>query len=278
MPNTLGKTLSSALRAYYLGPEHPMKLRFWWWFRKRLNYARLTIPYGEGGWITVDERDVVSGFVFVEGAYEPEVWDALARYARADEVVWDVGGNIGTVAIRAVLDPRVRVVHAFEPDPVNAEVLEHNLGLNGDGFVVHRVALDSASEVRHLHLAPSANRGLSSLALATSTGKTVEVECRPADELVFDLGVEAPTLMKVDVEDWELHVLRGARRLLAEKPPRAIIFEAASDGRGEIVEREIVELLEGVGYRVERLLRPDGAVESRENYLAVHGSVAPQGA
>ena len=74
MTRILGKRVSRALRAYYLGPGHPMKLRFWWGMRERLRYPRLTIPYAGRGWITVDERDMLQGEIFVTGAYEPEVW------------------------------------------------------------------------------------------------------------------------------------------------------------------------------------------------------------
>lgn len=278
MPRTIGRKASKLLRAYYLGPDHPMKIRFWGWFRRLTRYPRLTLPYADGGWITVDERDVVSRFVMEDGGYEPEVWDALAAFARRDEVVWDVGGNIGTVSIRAVRDPRVRMVHAFEPDPANADVLEHNLALNGSRFRVHRVALHSRTETLHLNVAPDANRGLSSLARATSTGRTTAVQGVTVDDLVFERGVDAPTLMKMDVEDWEIHVVRGARRLLAERPPRAIVLESESDASGAMVDVELRGLLEAAGYRVERLARPDATIESRENYLAVRREAGAEAA
>jgi FkbM family methyltransferase len=275
LPQVLGKRLSRILRAYYLGPHHPSKLRIWWGFRRLTNYPRLTIPYGEGGWITVDERDVVSGFVFVTGDYEPEVWEALSAQARDADVLWDVGANIGTVSIPALLDERIRELHAFEPDPTNASVLERNLALNGTGYSLHRLALGDRSEVRQLHLAPTANAGLSSLAAATSTGVSVAVECRTVDQLVFEDGLAAPTLMKVDVEGWELQVFRGARRLLRELPPRAIVFEAESDPRGQMTEDPLLAELEEAGYRVRRIARQEGGIESRENYLALHPGGEP---
>lgn len=265
----LGKGLSRALRAYYMGPHHPMKLRFYWGLRKLLGYRRLTIPYAGSGWITVDERDVVSGLVFTDGAYEPEVWATLGAYATGGEVLWDVGANIGTVSVRAVNDPRVRAVHSFEPDPANAAILRHNLALNGGTHTVHPLALSDRTETLALNIAPTNNRGLSSLARGTSTRRTHEVQCRTVDDLVFAEGIEAPTLMKVDVEDWEAHVFRGAKRLLAERPPRAIVFEAESDERGEITDAALLEVFRELGWRITRIERPDGTVETRENYLAL---------
>ncbi|MBD0319022.1 MAG: FkbM family methyltransferase [Gemmatimonadetes bacterium] len=257
---------SRLLRAYHRGPEHPMKLRLYWAARKLQGYRRLTLPYAGTGWITVDERDVVGGHIFTQGAYEPEVWAALAAYARGDEVLWDVGANIGAVSVHGVNDARIGAVHAFEPDPGNAVILRHTLALNGGRSTIHPFALSDRAERRALHIAPTANRGLSSLATATSTGATHLVECRTVDELVFESGVEAPTLMKVDVEDWEAHVFRGARRLLAERPPRAIVFEAAADARGAIADADLRELF--AGWRVTHVAR-GAELETRENYLAV---------
>lgn len=42
MPKVLGKKISRVLLAYYRGPDHPMKLRLWGWFRQLTRYPRLT--------------------------------------------------------------------------------------------------------------------------------------------------------------------------------------------------------------------------------------------
>jgi FkbM family methyltransferase len=259
--------LSELCCAYYRGPEHPMKQRVWSWLRRASGYARLTVRYGRGGYITLDERDLLQREILVAGTYEPEVWEALSAFARAAEVVWDVGAHIGSFAIRALLDTRVGEVHAFEPDPIQAEVLSQNLALNGRQYVVHRYALGCRHERRQLQRGPLANMGLSSLVLRGGS-ETCEVECRSADEVVFSDGVPAPTLLKVDVEGWEGEVLRGAERLLREQPPRAIVLEAACDASGEVLDPGIVEYLRSHGYEWRRIIRPSGIIDVRENYLA----------
>jgi hypothetical protein len=96
----------------------------------------------------------------------------------------------------------------------------------------------------------------------------IAVECRSADEAVFSEGVQAPTLLKIDVEGWEWEVLRGAERLLREHPPKAIVFESTADESGSILERSVPEFLQEHGYLVRWIQRPSGIVEPRENYLA----------
>lgn len=268
MARVAGRLVSRICEAYYLGPEHPMKQRVWRWLRRSLGYPRLTVRYAGGGWITLDERDVLQREILVSGLYEPEVWETLASFAHEAEVVWDVGAHIGSVAIRALLDERVREVHAFEADPLQAAVLAENLRLNGGRYFVHSYALGSQQEHRLLHRGPIENMGLSSLATETCR-ETCAIECRSSDQVVFEDRVAAPTLLKIDVEGWEGEVLLGAKRLLAERPPRAIVLEAACDLRsGEARDTDMVAYLRSHGYQWHHIRRRSGIVDSRENYLA----------
>lgn len=265
-----GKHLSKALANYYNGPDHPMKMRIWSWLRRHAVTGRLTIPYCAAGWITVDEADLIQREVLTRGTYEPEVWSQLATFAMRDEVVWDVGANVGTVTIQASLDTRVRVVHGFEPDPRTREVLLANIALNlREKCQIHAFALSDREAERTMVSGPAANRGLSTLADGR-TGMLHVVRCTTADDLIFDKGVPPPTLMKIDVEGWEQMVLAGSPRLLAECPPKAIVFEALAEDTGDMKELDIVALLARHHYRINHIARPSGIIDERENYLAIH--------
>jgi FkbM family methyltransferase len=253
-----------------------MKLRLWGWLRQLSGYPRLTVPYAGGAWITLDERDWLQREVLLTGTYEPEVWDALASHAAAAEILWDVGAHIGVVALRAVTDPRFAEIHAFEPAPVTREILLRHADMNAGGVRVHPWALGDCRERRRLRPGPASNTGLSSLAVAGADA--VDVECVTADELVFEGGgLPSPTLLKIDVEGWEGRVLAGAARLLRERPPRMIVIEAAARPCGAMAEPEIEVDLRALGYRVGRLVRPEGRILDRENYVAVHDRAGPPG-
>src|SRR5207245_2543107 len=103
----LGPGTSRAMRAYYLGPDHPMKLRLWTWLRRSTGYPLLTVRYCGRGWIALDERDYVQRYVLTDGLYEPEVWEALFSSAWDSEVLWDIGAHVGTFTVRSMLDSRV---------------------------------------------------------------------------------------------------------------------------------------------------------------------------
>jgi FkbM family methyltransferase len=169
--------------------------------------------------------------------------------------------------VRALADARVRSVLAFEPDPRQFELLRMHLALNGGRGTALAFALSDRRERRPMRHGGDANTGLSSLT-AEPDAETFDVNCRTADELVFDEGLPAPTLVKIDVEGWESHVLTGFKRILCEKPPRAIVFETDALESGEPVDGSIAAALGSLGYGVRRLPRRSGIIDVRENYLA----------
>jgi FkbM family methyltransferase len=269
-PNAFGRLLSRLLVTYYLGPDHPMKLRFWGWFRKAVNYTRLTIPYS-GGWITLDERDYLQHAILRTGAYEPEIWDALARVMNEREIVWDIGANIGSFTLKALHDRRVARVVAIEPDSLHAAVLRYNIKLNGQEArcLLKQVALSDERRKQIFFHGTFPHTGGSNLGTDLGNGY-FEVECWTVDKLVFETGVSAPTLMKIDVESWEEPLFRGASRLLCNQPPRAIVVEGDSDQQGNLQNQELAALLAQYGYRIQWLRRYSGDIYTRENYLATY--------
>jgi FkbM family methyltransferase len=277
----INKTISRILSAYYRGPDHPLKLRLWRYMRRWSGYPPLTIAFGDGCWITIDERDWLQSSIFTSGAYEPEVWEALAQYATGDEVVWDVGANVGSFVLTAVRDSRVRSVCAFEPDPLTLKTLTANLALNGNPAIVYPLALSDAPERRVLIHGPASNMGMSTLSPTSSTGMsehvsdqrtelpTFDVNCRTTDELITEGSAEAPSLMKVDVEGWEYHVFNGAQQLLRSNRLKAIAFEGGCDTTGRLTDDRLEDSLSRFGYCISHIRRPDGEIRGVENYLAV---------
>jgi FkbM family methyltransferase len=266
LPSRHGKLFSRFLWAYFRGPDHWAKLRLWSYFRRLTGHPRLTIPYA-GGYLTIDERDYLQRMILSEGSYEPEVWSCLESAAVADEVFWDVGGHVGAMSVKALLDPRFAQVHAFEPDLAQARILKLNLRLNSDRGTVHNLALSDTSGSRAFYRATGSNSGMSSLHPVDS-GEQLQVRCATIDELVFGEGVAPPTLMKIDVEGWESQVFAGACQLLEKAPPKRIVFESTSDPGGRPIIKSIPEYLARFSYEVEWIRRPSGAVEPNENFCA----------
>lgn len=80
--------------------------------------------------MALDPSDYIDSFIIKEGYYESEVFDALAsRLQSSNDVVWDVGANIGIHSLTmAKLNPGLTVV-CFEPNPCLVEVLRWQMRL-----------------------------------------------------------------------------------------------------------------------------------------------------
>lgn len=247
-----------------------MKLRIWYGLYRLFGCPRLLVRYGKNGWITLDERDFVQRKVLTQGYYEPEVWDMLSLYMSNSEVFWDVGAHVGSVAIRALQDERIKEVHAFEPDPEQVAHLCLNTSLNKGISYIHKIALSDKNEISKFYHGPEANVGVSSLKSSMYLDHLpINVICKTADHIVFVEGVHPPSIMKIDVEGWELQVFKGAERLLCENSPKAIVFESECDNLGHLKCPEIPEFLAKFGYIIKRVKRPNGDIEPRENYIAI---------
>jgi FkbM family methyltransferase len=176
----------------------------------------------------------------------------LATLLRAGDVVLDVGANVGLytlVASRLVGD--LGLVHAFEPAPATADVLQHNLDLNAiRNVVVHRTAVASSSGRATLRLPVPGEPGLATIVGGAGT-VVAEVSTLRLDEFLRAHSLESVALLKVDVEGAELAVLEGAGELLGDSI-RCILFEVLNGST------EVQSYLAARGFRL-HVVQPPGA-------------------
>ncbi len=134
------------------------------------------------------------------------------------DVVLDVGAHIGSYTLRysKMVGSQGKVI-AFEPEPDNRRILNWNIRLNKAGNVsVRSEALGNFHGKARLKL--SVHAGVHSFVRTSSeirqTGEIL-VPVMRMDEL--DMG--RVNLIKVDVEGYELEVLRGAEELIRRFKP-----------------------------------------------------------
>lgn len=148
---------------------------------------------------------------------EGTVISAMLDDLDGDEVVWDVGANVGMYACFLLKRLTSGVVVCFEPEPSNEARLRANLAANGPErrWRTSRLALSDRSGPDCL-VSERREVGAGHHYLAdgegTENGKTegerIRVDCRRGDELAGD-AFPAPDVLKVDVQGAELDVLRG---------------------------------------------------------------------
>lgn len=263
-----GRVWSRFLFRYHHFPDHPAKLRILGILERLTGSRRIIAPTVLGFDMALDRTDFVQRTIFTEGIYEPEVTRVLMSELRPRDVFFDVGANAGYYTCAAVRIG-VKLVCAFEPDPLAASVVRLNLGLNGADPKTWRVlelALGRSVGTAIFHRSHVSNSGRSGLR-AVDAVASFRVPVDTVDSIIADGRAPLPTVMKVDVEGHELEVLLGARRLLEDKAPRLIVFEAERDLLSDH-EHPLTRLLHSKGYSIEHLARLSGVIEDVENYAA----------
>jgi FkbM family methyltransferase len=224
---------------------------------QRLGVRRLPVRLN-GEWTTVP-AGMWDGFV---AQYEPYLGEALGRLVRPGGVFLDVGAHFGVWSAHAarLVGPGGLVV-ACEPSPAFA-MLRANLGGRGNVRLLN-VAVGAGEGEVDFHAQGLSTSG-SVLASVTEINRhflpdvavtPLRVRMTTLDHVVAEVG-RAPAVVKVDVEGYEVEVLRGAAGLLAGGRCTWVIEvhppQLALSGSGE---EELRELLARHGLAAEVLHR-----------------------
>lgn len=135
--------------------------------------------------------------------------------------VVDIGANVGqfSLLVRA-LHPAARIV-AFEPLPEAAA--RYRQVFDGDGRVtLHEAAVSPEAGTATMHVSAAADsssllpisKRQSELFPGTEEVGTTDVAVGPLDQFVNVSEIQAPAMLKIDVQGFELEVLRGSVTLL----------------------------------------------------------------
>lgn len=155
--------------------------------------------------------------------WNPVEYAAFRAAARPGGVALDVGANVGAYAL--LMGGWVRPggrVFAFEPSAQTFRGLAAHVALNGLGGVVRPVRAAVSDREGRASLAAQGHHGTSRLADAAGEG-TETVETVTIDQFCAREQI-VPTLIKIDVEGWELEALRGARHTIARAGAGLALF------------------------------------------------------
>jgi len=174
------------------------------------------------------ETDYIQGKIARDKQpYELEMLRDMAARLQPDDLVLDVGANIGnhTLYLASVVGCKV---HAFEPNRHLCDALAQSIELNGQDHrvTVHQVGVSASKGVARFSHLDAANLGAQSLEQVQDADENT-IQLVSLDQLEWSSPVR---MIKIDVEGMESEVLKGAQQLiLRDKPVLYVESQAAED-------------------------------------------------
>ena len=147
----------------------------------------------------------------------------LKAILSAGDVVVDAGANIGVYSqflSRCV--GATGVVHSFEPSPENFKRLESATRKLGN-VRLRQAAVGESSGTSKLYLSDKLNVDHRAYASEGDSRRAVPIDIIALDDY-FNPG-QRIDLIKMDIQGYELHALRGANRVLADNPAAKLLLE-----------------------------------------------------
>lgn len=160
----------------------------------------------------------------IKNGFEPHMVKLFRALATDSEVILDVGANIGCTAL--LFGSLSKKVYAFEPSPSTFSFLEKNIARSGlKNIIPQNIGLGEEKTETSLTFAPSNRSGsFVSNQIQASVGHiTEEIAIHQLDEVAQSINSGKIDFIKIDVEGFEGHVLRGAKQTLSIYKPIVVL-------------------------------------------------------
>ena len=223
----------------------------WWvhaWLRRILRVdvdAEFEVQRS-GLWWRLNPSNYVESELFWLG--RRDIWQLrhARKFLTPGCVILDIGANFGYYACQLAtsLDKNC-VIYAFEPVPSNHERLLKNIALNRLEGCIRPVkfGLSDSDGSASMTINP-ANTGAAHI-----TGKAGDIPLTTLDHFCASEGIARVDFIKIDVEGFEVSVLRGGEETIKSSRPVILIeLNPTTLRRVGLSARDVVDMLKGFGY------------------------------
>ncbi|WP_255564576.1 FkbM family methyltransferase [Mameliella sp. CS4] len=191
--------------------------------------------------------DYIQRQLYLFGGYEQDEINAFLAIASSERrgVLLDIGANIGVH--RIAFSKHFGQVFAFEPNPnLWADFEQMKADNSADNLTLVKCALGSENTELPFFLVDDYNLGLGTLVQEEQYDRPLkkihDVPVRVGMEILREQGIDKVDAIKIDVQGFELEVLRGLREMLERDRP--IIWMEFAEGLHDTpADQEIMRVL-----------------------------------
>jgi FkbM family methyltransferase len=190
------------------------------------------------------------------GAFEWAEREWLEAALKPEMVFYDIGANIGYFSIIAA-DKVTPLGHVYSFEPVNDTYIRlvENIQLNqlDNQITAFRVAASDQAGEAQIYIPDKGMDAWNSLAVKPEAGnyKLEVIKTVVLDEMVTGKTLQPPDIIKIDVEGWELYVLKGLQQTLKKYHPTLFIeFNAHNLNAAGTSCSELADFIRALGYQL----------------------------
>ncbi len=177
----------------------------------------------------------------------------LYNLLTTNQTIIDVGANIGETLMNfAKLAGPTGEVHGFEPDSVNYRRCCENLKLNGfTNITLNNIGLGATAGKYLIKTNTPSNRGGNRICAESIENNTETIQVITLDQYALDNNLTKIDVIKIDVEGYELKVLRGCELLIKKYRPSFFIEldDSNLQEQGDSA-KELIAYLTQFNYRI----------------------------
>lgn len=166
--------------------------------------------------------------LYFRGVFETGTSRLFKQILRPDDVVFDIGANLGWYTVLFARFLTRGLCHAFEPQPIMFERLQQNCELNrlGANLTLNPVALGQKEGTAELFSFRNLGAGQASLSsLGREDYSVVSVPLTTLDRYLDTTGISKVDVIKMDVEGAEMSVFKGAQSIFRLRHPPIWLLE-----------------------------------------------------
>jgi len=200
-----------------------LKLKLW-------SKGKFIIKNIHGSQMCLDVNDPgISKDLILADTREPAHTELMKNILKSGDTIIDIGANIGYYALlESKIVGKTGKVYAIEPVKRNIDLLKKNILLNNyKNIETFEAAVSRENKTKNMYLTTKSNWCTLRLSKNDKIDEQV-VDKVLVKTITLDKFVEDkkfPNLIRMDVEGYEIEIIKGMKNILAEKKSLKIIIE-----------------------------------------------------
>jgi FkbM family methyltransferase len=211
------------------------------------------------------EDDLISNCINNHGFWEQHLWLFYKEFIKPHYVIIDGGANLGFHSVQFAKLANKGIIYSFEPQPLIFNLLSTNSLINGCSDIIKQFRLGLGDLVgQELKMTPLKEQIFEEHCINYGGRGLTEGDEGEEDvqlTTIDNLHLTKLDLIKLDVQGFELHTLKGGEDTIKANKP-LIFIENYPDSEQD---QKVIELIKEWGYEVYRL-----EVSHNEDCIAVY--------